>query len=591
MVNGAVMTTGAETVWRSANQPRLPPYTSALPAMLETIAEKYASREAIVRGDDRVTYRELQRQSAELAKGLLARGVSKGMRVGLLMPNSPRFAVAFMAAARIGAVVAPLSTLYQAPELAWVLNNADIDVLLISARFLRHDYLARLEEAFPSLAKQAAGRLVLPEAPFLRQIFVWGDCNRSWAEPGPAALAAAAAARPEIDDAFLHRVGVNITPADALCMIHTSGSTANPKGVVHGHGPLIRHTYKVATEYWSTDEGDRIVTSRPWFWVAGLSATLFHALHLGLCLIVPEDNSGSTLRGLIETEGATAICSNEESWLRSLRTDPHLAPDYDVIRIVLDVAGIARRTADGWAYVNPARAARIQPVAVHDDRLPRIYGMTETCGAHTGGMGEELLPPDRPRGLGRPFPTTELKVVDVTSRTPLGPGHEGELLVRADCLMLGMYKREPKDVFLPDGFYATGDVVSIDEQGYVSFSHRIGEMIKVHGANVAPLEVEAALQAAEAVQRCAVVGVEGPDGETLVVAAVEVWPGHAFDEAKMREELKRKLSSYKVPRRIFLLTAEEIPMTGSGKIQKKALAEVLHRKIAGECEPPAGETA
>jgi acyl-CoA synthetase (AMP-forming)/AMP-acid ligase II len=185
------------------------------------------------------------------------------------------------------------------------------------------------------------------------------------------------------------------------------------------------------------------------------------------------------------------------------------------------------------------------------------------------------------------MPGIELRIVDVETREPLPPGQAGEVEVGGYSLMTGFYKKERHETFTRDGLYPTGDVMSQDEEGYLTFSHRIGDMIKVHGANVAPQEVEMALLALPPVARAAVIGLPDPAGGSVVVAAVELHPGHAFDEAAIRAHLRTQLSSYKTPRRIVALKAEELPFTGSGKIHKPRLAPIIAARLEAEDEAAA----
>lgn len=563
--------------------PLEPPYRPTAAGLVHHIADTYGDRLSHVGRGDRMSFRELERRSALYARGLLASGVTKGSRVALMMPNGPEFVAAFLAAARIGALVAPLSTLYQAPELSWVLNNADAQVLLVADRYLRHDYLARLEEAFPTLRGQTAGRLVLPEAPYLRSILVWGDGRRDWAQPGPETLKAAVAERPEFDEALLAAVEANVTPADLLCIIHTSGSTAEPKGVVHSHGAMMRHSFQKAFHYWPFGEGDVLVGVRPFFWVAGLAASMFQILQGGCTLFTPDDDTAATVVKLIENEGVNAVCSSE-AWMASLRSDPALEEaGYELFRLANDTGAFARRTPQGPVYLNPLRAkATPHPVHPHPDQIARSYGMTETLSAHTTIPGSTLLPDDKLRTCGRPIPGVKLRVVDQETRQPLPPGQVGEAEVAGYSLMMGLYKKERQDTFTADGFYRTGDLLSQDADGFLTFSNRIGDMIKVHGANVAPLEVERALEALPQIARAAVVGLPDPDGGSVLVAAVEVRAGREFDEASIRAELRTKLSSFKVPRRIVALKPEEFPLTGSGKIVKAGLRPILGARLEAE---------
>lgn len=572
----------SQTQEQPAERPE-PPFKATVPGLLHHIAETYGDRVAHFHRGDRMTFRDVEARSAAYARGLLASGVGKGTRVAVMLPNGPEFVAAFMAAARIGALVAPLSTLYQAPELRWVLNHADIHTLIVADRYLRHDYLARLEEALPSLKGQTPGRLALPEAPYLRQILVWGEGRRDWAQPGPQALREAADARPEFDAAFLAKVEANIAPADLLCIIHTSGSTAEPKGVVHTHAAMIRHSYQKAFYFWPLGEGDVAVGVRPFFWVAGLAASVFQCLVGGRPLYTPDDDSGAAVVRLIESEGVNAICSSV-AYMDSLRADPDLAAaGYEVIRESNDCGAFARRTPEGLQFMTPQRAGRT-PMHPHPNQVPRSYGMTETLSAHTTLPSRELLPDDKLASCGRTIPGVKLRIVDQTTREPLPPNQVGEVEVAGYSLMQGIYKREREHVFTADGWYATGDLCRRDEDGYLFFSNRIGEMIKVHGANVAPLEVEFALNHLPQIARVAVVGLPDKGLDSLLAAAVEIRPGHVFDAEAIRETLKTQLSSYKVPRRIFAFDPDEFPLTGSGKIVKSALVPMLQARMRAETD-------
>ncbi|HYC22188.1 MAG TPA: AMP-binding protein, partial [Candidatus Bathyarchaeia archaeon] len=218
-----------------------PDFSPTVPALLRSAVEHHGERLLIVHGDVRLTYADADARSARLARGLLAMGVGKGTRVGLLMPNGPDWIVACLAAARIGALLVPINTFYQARELGWVLRHADVALLLVVARFRSHDYLARLETAAPELARsepadppQLPGRLRVRSLPHLRDVRVWGEHDRSWAGSGRD-LEAAADSEPRLDDAFLRAVEQEVTPADPMVIIYTSGSTAEPRGAVHTH--------------------------------------------------------------------------------------------------------------------------------------------------------------------------------------------------------------------------------------------------------------------------------------------------------------------------------------------------------------------
>ena len=221
-----------------------------------------------------MSYAQAESESAELARALLASGVGKGTRVGILFPNGPDWVAAFFAATRIGALAVPISTFYQARELGWVLRHADVQILLCCERMLRSDFLERLERAAPGLAQCKGEPLYVPELPHLRAVRVWGRATRDWALDGPRSIAAALRAAPAIDAGFLESIESSVAPADPAVVIYTSGSTAEPKGAVHTHGTLVRHACNVGQYQRLSCSATACTRSMPFFWVGGLVTSL-----------------------------------------------------------------------------------------------------------------------------------------------------------------------------------------------------------------------------------------------------------------------------------------------------------------------------
>jgi acyl-CoA synthetase (AMP-forming)/AMP-acid ligase II len=244
-----------------------PDFEPCTPVFLRSIKERYASRDLIVYEGRRLTYAEAASQSARLARGMLANGISKGSRLGLLMPNSPDFVVAWLAAARIGAIIIPINTFYKPRELAFVLHHADIQVLLTADKLLNNDYLARLESCIPQLLQQphnadSSKPLLLRDFPFLRHIYVWGEDARPWSISQQHLVDAAES----LDEEYLVAVENCVCPADLLTIVYSSGSTADPKGAMHSQGSVIRHSYNL------NHTRDMLLGRRP-----GVHAALRHA--------------------------------------------------------------------------------------------------------------------------------------------------------------------------------------------------------------------------------------------------------------------------------------------------------------------------
>lgn len=535
-----------------------PEFEPCTPVFLRSLKERYASRELIVYEGRRLTYGDAAAQSARLARGMLASGISKGSRIGLLMPNSPDFVVAWLAAARIGAVIVPINTFYKSKELAFVLHHADIQVLLTADKLLHNDYLERLETSIPQLLEQThrgdtSNPLLLREFPFLRQIYVWGESSRPWSCDQHHLLEAADA----LDEDYLRAVEDCVCPADLLTIVYSSGSTAAPKGAMHTQGSVIRHSYNL--NHWrDIQTSDRIFSPMPFFWVGGLVFTLHCAMHQGCTLICEEVfNPEETLR-LLESERATLVTG----W-------PHYGT------ALANHASRAQRdlSAIRGGNIYPLLPPSIRPA---DPELrSNALGMTETCGPHSIDHMDIDLPQQMRGSFGRALAGVEHKIIDPDSGARLPVGADGEVCIRGYNVLQGLYKVEREDCFDADGFYHSGDSGHLNEDGFLFFKARLGDLIKTGGANVAPREVEIAIDEQPEVQCSYVVGLPHPERGQELVAAVILNAGQALDAATLRQRLKQELSVYKVPGKLFFCAKEDIPFTDSGKVDKRRLIAYL----------------
>jgi acyl-CoA synthetase (AMP-forming)/AMP-acid ligase II len=541
-------------------RPPDPGFVPTLPNLIANAAQHFGDHVCLVQGNTSLTYTKVDALSAELARGLLALGLGKGSRIGMVMPNSIDWVLCWLAAGRIGALTQPLSTLYKAPELAWSIAHLDIDTLLVTGNYLNNSYIERLEDALPGLRGHSDTRLFLPDHPYLRRIIVWGACDRPWALKGPAALQQAATATPQIDAAFLAKIEASVAPADALVMISTSGSTANPKTVVHTHGATVRVPYAFL-DYIDFVPQDRNLAAQPLFWIGGLNTNLIPALHIGATLVLADGPKHEDLLKAIEDHKVTRI----PWWPLMLKELSELA---------------AARGSD----VSGLRQTFMVPTDAHGQVIPPDqrsipFGMTETFGMHTIEARSLALPTLKRGANGRALPGIERRIVDLDTGLEVAPGEPGELQVRGYSVMQGYYKREREDVFLPDGYFATGDICSIDPDGFLYFHSRRDDMIKTAGANVSPAEVERVLAADPAVSEAIVFGLPHPARGEAVVAVIVLKPGHTLDTAALKLRVLGALSSYKVPQDIFAIEAAAVPRTASAKINKPQLAQTVAKMV------------
>jgi len=535
-----------------------PAYRPTVPGMQQSLVERFGDLPQVMDDATSLTFRDVDRQSAILARGLLARGLGKGARVGLLLPNGPEWATAWFAITRMGAIAVQLSTFGAARELAHVIRHADVQLLITADRFLSHDYLERLPTALPGLADSEGGRpLQLRAAPFLREIWVFGEAP-AWARGDRAGLEAAAA---DISSETLSAVEAEVHPSDAAVMIYTSGSTSDPKAVVHSHGVVTRHSH-VMSRYMTYGRGDRLLSVSPMFWVGGLCTSMLAANQSGAACVTPRTQSPAdvvrTIRG----------CQVTHAFLAA----PKARALYGVDGF--DEAELRR--------LKPSTATQQFVYGLTPKELtPDSLGMSETFGPHSMEFAGERLPPDKTGSFGRGVRRVERKIIRAETGEELPAGELGELCVRGYSLMDGYYKRERAESFDSDGWFHTGDLCSISEDGYLFFHGRSGEMLKTSGANVSPREVELVLLEYPDIADAAVVGLPHPKMGQMVVAAVVLRPGRVMDEGKLRGWLQGQLSSFKVPKRFVPMDAAEIPRTDTGKIRKAELQARLEQ-LAGE---------
>ncbi|MEE8581104.1 MAG: AMP-binding protein [Myxococcota bacterium] len=538
-------------------------YTPTLPEFIRTLAKRFGDRPLAVLGDRRVSYAEADTDSSHLARGLLAAGVGKGTRVAILMPNGPDWIIAWLAAARIGALVVPINTFYQARELAWILRHADVDTLLTVSRFLNHDYLDRLEKCAPELSGQTGEPLRTASLPYLRSVRVWGECDRPWASDGPRGLAKLADETPAIDAAFLREVENDVSLADPLVLIYSSGSTANPKGALHTHGSVIRHASNLNT-FRDLRADDRIYTPMPFFWVGGLVFSLVSALHEGACLLCEETFEPGATLAFLERERATIVAG----W-------PHFAK------------AMAEHPSFGERDLSSIRSGNLYDVlpAEAKPRDPELrsnsLGMTETCGPHTIGRMDEDLPEKLRGSFGRSVPGLEHKIVDPETGETLAADAFGEICVRGYSVMQGLYKIEREACLDADGFYHTGDGGSFNAEGHLFFKARLGDLIKTGGANVSPREIEVVMETIPEVMEAYVLGLPDDVRGQKVAAAVVLQAGASLCADELRQRLRGELSAYKIPRHFIFFESGALPFTDSGKIDKRRLQRQLSEELEG----------
>jgi acyl-CoA synthetase (AMP-forming)/AMP-acid ligase II len=540
-----------------------PEPASTLPALLAQHVQVRGAQDAVATVDETLSYTELDRRSAKLARAMLALGAGKGTRVALLAPGGIFWLTALLAGLRIGALVSLVSTLCTPPELAHILRYGDCQILIGVRRFMRHDYAKVLTIALPELALSQARAVRVCAAPHLRSI--WFDDARGldWARSLEELLRGAEG--PNVPDAaLLSAAEREVGSGDDAVIVYTSGSTSVPKAVIHTQWTVTRFAREL-TKYFVLKPNDRMMPHLPIFWLGGLGMTM-QVLSIGATLVYPTSPEVEAAVDAIERCRANRI----NSWGDVLTK----------LRAAASERGIDVESIVGLGSFRDRSGRPIEP-----ELRANLLGMSETFTTHSAEPIDLPLPREKAGASGRAVTGFERRVVHPETGETLPPGEIGELQVRGGGLMSGLYKVSRDKVFTADGFYPTGDLVRIDTDGYLFFVARRGDMIKTKAANVSRLEVEAAMRTLPEVDLPIVVGLPDPELGQRVVAAVVPKPWAVTSEASLRAQLRDILSSYKIPRQIVLITHDEVPRTTTGKIKLYELAGMVAARMGG-CAPP-----
>lgn len=493
-----------------------------IPDLFERAAHRFPARPALIEGPSgtAVSYRDLQHR-IELAAGWLHRaGVGPGDRTAIVAPNVPPVAALVLASMRLGAAVTTLNPIATAHEIGRQLDDAGVEVVCAVP-----DAVAAVRQA---------GR---------NRILVLGN-------PGPEGGTA-------LRDALAgeaHRGRAPLDPASVALLPYSSGTTGTPKGVMLSHDALVAVVRRIV-ESIQVGEADTTIALAPFFHILGMTAGLLVPLAVGATVVTQPRFDPPTFLALLERHRATFVAVPPPV-AAMLAHHPAVA-DHDLSSLrLLAVGGAALPPATQLAL-----ASRLAGCVVGQG-----WGLTETSGAICVPRAGEATAPGT---VGRPLPDTEVRVVDPHDGRPLGPGEDGELLIRGPQTMLGYLGRpdETRAVLDPEGWVHTGDLGHVDEDGTVVIVDRLKDLIKVSAFQVAPAEVEAALVSHPAVADAAVTAID--DERTGQVPVAFVVPAGPIDLPSVEDHLVARLSPYKRPARIHVV--DSLPRTPSGKLLRREL--------------------
>ncbi len=535
-----------------ADSPRL-----TLGRFLEDVAARWGERTAIrfeQRGRvEAWTYAELRQRARALARALVGAGVGKGARVAVYMANRPEWVASAFAVGLVGGVLVPVNTYAATDERDYILRHSDASLLLLQPGLLKHRFLESLLGDHPVLDGEN-GRLRCPALPQLRRWACLGD-------PSWASLEALAA---DVPDDLVDALCEEVAPSDDAMIIYTSGTTANPKGVLHAHRAPVLQSYRFQ-ELQRFDERDRVWTCYPLFWTAGICMSLGATLAAGGTLLLQETFDPGAALEMIEAERATAA----HAWPhqhKALGEDPTLS----------------RRDLSALHKLDFG-----SPIAAQAGLEKDTYGTSSSYGASETFTISSMLPSDAPaelrrRAHGRPLPGMHFRILDPETGEPLPTGASGEIAVKGVTFMRGYYKVLPERFLDENGFFRSGDGGSLDEEGFLHWTGRLSNLVKTGGANVSPVEIERALGRFDGLKMAFPVGVPHPTlGEALVLCAVRR-EGADPQPEEIRAWLRERLAAYKVPRVVLFFGADELSYTGNQKVQVAPLRERALARLAAE---------
>ncbi|HEX8318380.1 class I adenylate-forming enzyme family protein [Longimicrobium sp.] len=509
---------------------------------LELRAREHPTRPFVAFGEQRLTYGQVDQQAAALASALHELGIEAGDRIALTLPNWPEFVVSAFAAAKLGAVIVPLNPRFTPPELQYALRHSESVAVVTAENWGGIDYLARFEQFLG----------VLPDLQYVLSVGkedLWYDDRIHQFED----LVSSGEGRP-----FPRWEG----PSDALfAIVYTSGTMGKPKGVALTHENLMSNAATTAEAIGLTAD-DVVFGVNTLFNVFGIGTGVLGTMAAGASLVLDEGLAPAEALATVEREGVTVIHGVPTNFILALNEPTRASRNLSSLRTGI-VAG---------APVTEELAQRIMRDLVPGIRVG--YGMTET------GNTVSVNTPDDPRGkqiatVGRPLDGTQVRVIDADGSV-LPVESVGEVAIKGPGVMQGYYRQpgETAQVFTPDGFFLTGDLGMVDEEGYVHLIGRRKEMIIRGGFNVYPREVEDRLHAHPAVLDVAVVGL--PDeilGEKACACIVPV-EGAIVTGEEIRDFCREVLADYKVPDLVRFL--DGFPLTGSGKVRRVELARMIN---------------
>ncbi|MEM4657640.1 MAG: AMP-binding protein [Candidatus Methanosuratincola sp.] len=545
---------------------------ATIPEHFAEVAARFGGREAVVslKQRKRLTYTELSSAIDTLARGLVGQGFGKGSRIGIWSTNNLEWLLLQMATARIGAILVNINPANRIRELSHALCTSEVEGLFVIPRFRTSDYVGMLAEMIPELKKMPPGRWKSSDFPALRSIVVYDPEDAAGTErphPGFLTWQDVLEASRLVATERLEEMTEILDRDDPINIQFTSGTTGFPKAVVLTHHNILNNAY-FSAEAMRFTERDRLAVPVPFYHCFGMVLANLLCLSVGACIVIPSEHFDAleTLEA-VERERCTAIHGVPTMFIAELEHPRFKEFDLSTLRTGI-MAG---------APCPPHLIRRVME-EMHCREILIGYGETEASPLTHLTSPEDTLE-HRTETVGRNLPHQEVKVVDISTGRTVPLGIVGEICFRGYHVMRGYYGDEEatRKAIDAHGWLHSGDLGTMDEDGYVRITGRLKEMIIRGGENIYPREIEDFIFTHPKVAQVAVFGIPDEFYGEEVMAWIKLHAGEKATEEEIREFCRGKIAHFKIPKYIWFV--EEFPMTVTGKIQKFRMREIAIERL------------
>ena len=526
--------------------------------LFDEVASRFPARDALIhipRGR-RYSYRELSAVVNQLARGFLKLGIARGEHLALWTPNISEYIITELAAAKIGAVLVSVDTNAQTPQLEYLLRQSDSASLIMSEGIKDAEYTGMIRELCPELDASQPGRLDCPALPELRRLIVISDGTR----PGMRTWEEVLESGRDLPDLLLSERQSACRQDDVVTLLYTSGTTGAPKGVMSTHVGIINTTLASAQNQRLTEE-DRLCLSVPLAHMFGCICVTLAAVIKGAAIVIPSEtfDPGKFIEA-VARERCTAIYGSPGAFI-AMMEHPDYAPG-NLRSLRTGIMGGAQCPLEVMKRV-------VEEMGVREIVIG--YGQTEASSWIT------MTRPDDPLELrvstvGRPIPNVEVKLIDPQSGREVPTGAVGEICARG-LNMRGYYKMPAAtaNAIDPEGWLHTGDLATMDGDGYVRTTGRLKEVIVRGDETIYPAEIEEILFSHPKISNVQIFGVPSKVSGEDVAAWIKLEEGASATEEEILRYCREKLPDSRIPR--YLKFVREFPMTPLGKVQKFRMRE------------------